>query len=120
MNNFNSQLLDTIPLEIDFRWSLQLKRGVVEVATFAFKALSNNVNLSRERTERIHRELLTNYRFREDFGIEDVNQNELVVYKSQVGTNSRELDRKMKMFKRWVIQAQRDAQNKIEKFSPTI
>ncbi|MBD0403263.1 MULTISPECIES: hypothetical protein [unclassified Flammeovirga] len=120
MNQFNSTLLDTIPFELDFKWSLKVRQGIVHSATFAFKVLSDDVFESREGTENIIKELLCNHRFREDFQIEDVNHNELVVYKTIVGQNPEDLNRKMELFKRWVRQAQQDARLSMKKFTPTL
>ncbi|ANQ49267.1 hypothetical protein MY04_1893 [Flammeovirga sp. MY04] len=117
MSQVNTELYS--PTRLDFKWSLKLKRGSVHAATFAFKVLSHNIKESRKRSERIHRELLSNSKFRENFGIEDVNHNDLVVYSSIVDAEPSELDKKMKQFQRWVKQAQRDAKERIEKFSPT-
>ncbi|NME68232.1 hypothetical protein [Flammeovirga aprica] len=120
MNQFNSTLLDTIPFELDFKWSLKVKQGMAHAATFAFRVLSDDVYESRERTESIIRELLSNYRFREDFQIEDVNHDELVVYKTVVGQRPEDLNRKMELFKKWVKQAQQDARLSMRKFTPTL
>lgn len=120
MNQFNTKLLDTIPYEIDFKWSLKVKEGLAHAATFAFKVLSDDVHESRQRTGAIIRELLSNYRFREDFQIDDVNHNELVVYKTIVGQQPEDLDRKMELFKRWVRQAQKDVRLPMDKFRPTL
>ncbi|OHX66181.1 hypothetical protein [Flammeovirga pacifica] len=117
MSQVSTELFSTTRL--DFKWGLKLKRGSVHAATFAFKVLSHNIKESRDRSEKINRELLSNSKFRESFGIEEVNHNDLVVYSSIVSAQPSELDRKMKQFQRWVKQAQLDTKQKIEKFSPT-
>ncbi|NLR90352.1 MULTISPECIES: hypothetical protein [Flammeovirga] len=117
MSQVNTDILST---QLDFKWSLKFKSGLVHAATFAFRVLSNDPLVSRVKTEKIHRELLTNSTFRRTFGIEDVNHDELVVYSTNISSSTQELDRKMHQFQRWVRQAQRDANIIIEKFSPTI
>lgn len=120
MNQFNTKLLDTIPFELDFKWKIKFKEGLAHAATFAFKVLCDDAIVSRDKTERIIKELLINQRFREDFQIDTVNHNELVVYKAHVGDNPIDLDKKMKLFKRWVLQAQRDARLSMDRFTPTL
>lgn len=120
MNQFNTQLLETIPFELDFKWKIKFKKGIAHAATFAFKVLCDDASVSRDKTERIIKELLINQRFREDFLIDDVNHNELVVYKTVVEGDSTELDRKMELFKRWVLQAQKDARLSMDRFTPTL